>query len=110
MATYISNDAWRTRLAALKQARLDRAIGDVSMLAVHELGALSGHWAEIGERLAVARKARSLGELLQDQVDLLPETRARLRQDQQLRRELLQGLYLDLTRNPDANWAARAAA
>lgn len=35
--------------------------------------------AEVSERLRIARRARSLGELLRDQWDLLPMSQARLR-------------------------------
>lgn len=72
--------------------RLDRALGDLSLLAVHELDSLSGHWAALRERLVVAGKAKGVGELLSDQLDLIPETQARLRRDHQIRRELLRGI------------------
>jgi hypothetical protein len=75
---------------------LDRAVGGFTLVLVHELGALSGHVAEVRERLAVARKARGLGELVRDQVDLLPETRARLRLDQRERAELFRGWVRDV--------------
>ncbi|MEK6807009.1 MAG: hypothetical protein AABY95_10230 [Pseudomonadota bacterium] len=68
---------------------LQRAAMGLAMIAVHEWGALGAHYSELRERVAVARRARGAGELLRDQVDLLPETRARLRQDQHVRRELL---------------------
>ena len=68
---------------------LHRASVSLAMIAVHEWGALRAHYSELRERLAVARRARDAGELLRDQMDLLPETQARLRQDQQVRRELL---------------------
>lgn len=72
--------------------RLDRALSDLSLIALHELDSLTGHWAAIRERLVLAGKARSTGELLQDQMDLLPQTLARLRHDQRSRRELLRGM------------------
>lgn len=72
--------------------RLDRALGDLSLLAVHELDSLNGHWAALRERLVVAGKAKGVGELLSDQLDLIPETQARLRRDHQIRRELLRGI------------------
>jgi hypothetical protein len=73
-----------------------RAVGGFALLVMHELDALSGHVAEMRERLAVARKARGLGELVRDQVDLLPETRARLTLDQRERRALLHSWMADL--------------
>lgn len=77
-------------------AYANRASGGLALILMHELNALSGHWAEARERLAVARKAAGLGELLRDQLDLLPETRARLRLDQAERRALLNGWMADL--------------
>lgn len=64
-------------------------VESASRIGGHEMVALAGHWAEVRERWAVARKARGLGELLRDQLDLLPETRARLRLDHRERRLLL---------------------
>lgn len=77
-------------------AYLERAVSGLTLVLAHEVGALSGHMAEVRERIAVARKARGLGELLRDQADLLPETRARLVQDQRERRALVRGLIADL--------------
>lgn len=73
-----------------------QAVGGLALILVHEVDAVTGHWAEVRERLAVARKSRSLGELLRHQFDLLPETRARLALDQRARRELLSGWWSDL--------------
>lgn len=73
-----------------------RAFGGLALIAAHELNALSGHWAEARERIAVARQARGLGELVRNQFDLVPETRARLALDQRERRELISGLLSDL--------------
>ncbi|MBI3171968.1 MAG: hypothetical protein HYZ32_05150, partial [Hydrocarboniphaga effusa] len=75
---------------------LGRAMGGLTLVLAHEVGALSGHMAEVRERIAVARKARGLIELLRDQADLLPETRARLVLDQRERLTLLNGLIEDL--------------
>ena len=77
-------------------AYLERALDGVTLLLQHELDAVSGHWVEARERLALARKARGLGELLRDQVDLLPETRARLLLDQRERKALLHSWWTDL--------------
>ena len=85
----------------VRRWRLDRALSDLSLLAVHELDSLGGHWAALRERLVVARKARGVGELLSDQLDLLPETQARLRRDHAIRRELLRGVI--------DNWRAAEA-
>lgn len=75
---------------------LDRAIGGMALIAVHEAGALQGHWTEINERVAIARRARTASELIRDQLDLLPESRNRMRRDQDIRRELWRGLVKDL--------------
>jgi hypothetical protein len=77
-------------------AYLERAAGGLTLVLMHETGALSGHLAELRERLAVARKARNVAEMLRDQLDLLPETRARLALDQRERRELISRWLSDL--------------
>lgn len=69
-----------------------RAVDTMALVAAHEWSAIGGHAAAVRERWAVARRARGVSELLRDQVDLLPETRARLHQDHQVRRELLRRL------------------
>lgn len=91
---------------------LDRLLGDVRLLVLHETDALRGHLVAAEERLRVARRARGIGELLRDQVDLLPESRNRWRRDHQIRRELWRGLVRDLRSRPRASrrTAARAAA
>ena len=68
----------------------------LSLLAEHETNALGDHLQALNRRVRVARKARSLGELLRDQLDLLPDTGARLRRDQRLRLQLITGLQRDL--------------
>ena len=73
-----------------------RAVNDLRQIGYHEVDAISGHWSEVGERLAVARVARDVVELLRDQVDLFPETRARMRRNRARRRALLNGLVNDL--------------
>ena len=75
---------------------LDRILGGVALIAVHEAGSIRGHVAAASERLRVARRARGLGELLRDQVDLLPESRNRLRRDRAVRLQLWRGLLRDL--------------
>jgi hypothetical protein len=73
-----------------------RAVGGFALILMHEIDALSGHLAELRERIAVARKARGLTQLLREQVDLLPETRVRLTLDQRERRALLYSWVADL--------------
>ena len=83
-------------------AYADRAVGGLALIVAHELNALSGHWAEARERVAVARQARGLGELVRNQFDLVPETRARLALDRRERRELYAGWLSDLRGTPRA--------
>ncbi|HEX4895455.1 MAG TPA: hypothetical protein VFV11_03905 [Solimonas sp.] len=81
---------------AAPQGYLDRVLGGVSLIALHEAGSLRGHVAAVQERLQIARRARSVSEMLRDQFDLLPESRNRLRRDHQVRRQLWRGLASDL--------------
>ena len=83
----------------LAPAYMERAVTGMAMIAVHEWGALGAHYIELRERFAVARRARSAGELLRDQMDLFPETQARLRQDHQVRRELLRRWFRTISPN-----------
>ena len=78
------------------RAYVARVVDGAMQMLWHEVDALGGHWAELLERLAVASKARGLGELVRHQVDLLPETRARLVLDHRERRALLHSLWTDL--------------
>ena len=71
---------------------LERAIDSVGQIAMHEAGALDNHLLALRERWAVARKARGVGELLRDQIDLLPATRLRLAEDHELRLKLWRSL------------------
>ena len=71
---------------------LERAIDSVGQIAMHEAGALDNHLLALRERWAVARRARGVGELLRDQIDLLPATRLRLAEDHELRLKLWRGL------------------
>lgn len=75
---------------------VNRAVGGLALMLMHEIDALSGHVAELRERLAVARQSQGLGELVRKQVDLLPETRARLVLDQRERSALLRSWVADL--------------
>lgn len=78
------------------RAYVRRAVGGLALVVLHEIDALSGHVAEVRERLAVARQARGLGDLLRVQADLLPETRTRLTLDQRERVALLHSWVADL--------------
>ncbi|HEX4872227.1 MAG TPA: hypothetical protein VFV27_07940 [Nevskiaceae bacterium] len=77
---------------------VDRTLGGLVLMLLHEIEAANAHRLELGERLAVARRARDAGELLRDQLDLLPESRRRLARDHRVRRELWRGLWRDLQR------------
>ena len=86
----------------LKHSRqyASRAFDGLVLLLVNEIDAVAGHWAAARERLAVARQARGIGELIRNQVDLVPETVARLTRDWQRRREYLAGYWSDLRGRP----------
>src|SRR6185503_20090817 len=85
-----------TTLPGNRRAYLEWALDGATLLLQHEIDALSGHWVEVGERLALARKSRGLGDLVRNQVDLLPETRLRLLLDQHERKALLHSWWTDL--------------
>lgn len=80
---------------AINQA-LERAGSGISLLAVHESDSVRGHLSALRERWSVARRARGPGELIRDQVDLLPESRNRMLHDQSVRKELWRGLVKDI--------------
>lgn len=67
---------------------LERALDGVGQIAMHEAGAIDNHLFALRERLAVARKARGAGELLRDQIDLLPASRSRFAADHRRRVQL----------------------
>lgn len=75
---------------------VQRVVGGLALVLMHEADALSGHYAEMRERLSIARRARGIGELVRDQLDLLAETRARLVLDHRERRALLNSWIADL--------------
>lgn len=77
-----------------------RGLDAFALLVMHELDALEGHVAEARERIAVARSARGLGDLLRTQLDLVPETRARLTLNARERRALLNGWMQELKALP----------
>jgi hypothetical protein len=85
-----------TRVPVASRAWLERAVGGAAQILIHELDALSGHWAEVRERVDLARQARGLGDLVRSQADLFPETRARLALDHRERRALLHSWLADL--------------
>ncbi len=58
----------------------------------HEWRSLLGHRAELQERLQLAREARGLRELVQVQIDLVPESWRRFQRDALARRALLSEL------------------
>jgi len=78
------------------RAYVARALDGATRVLMHELDALEGHWVELRERLAVAREASGVAALVRAQLDLLPETRARLALDQRERRALLHSWLTDL--------------
>jgi len=78
---------------------LNTAFDGLQVLVEHENNALDNQLAGLRERLLIARRARNLGELLRDQIDLLPDTQARLQRDHSLRRALLRGFGSDLRRS-----------
>jgi hypothetical protein len=82
---------------------LDRAFSGIALVAVHEVGTLRGHWADVDIRLKVARRARGAGELIRDQIDLLPESRNRVLRDQRVRRELWRGAVKDMSAQESEN-------
>lgn len=75
---------------------LNTAVDGFSVLVEHETSALDNLRAGVQMRIVVAKKARSLGELLRNQLDLVPDTQARLRHDHSVRSELLKGFRRDL--------------
>ncbi len=61
-------------------------------IAQHEAQALAAHRAALQQRWHVARRTRTFAELLRHQIDLLPLTIRRLRDDHRQRVILLQAL------------------
>lgn len=68
----------------------------LSLLAEHETNALGDHLQALNRRVTIARRARTFGELLRDQFDLLPDTGARLSRNHRSRRALLADLRREL--------------
>ena len=96
MSNKPSNTRGLYRIKRKFNAYVDRAVGGAALLAVHEANSLRGHTTEIGERLRVARRSHGLRELIRDQVDLIPESRNRVRRDHEVRMQLCRGLIRDL--------------
>lgn len=80
-----------------REIYLDRVFGGAALIALHEAGSLQGHLEGVNERLRVAARARNVGELIRNQIDLIPETRNRFVRDHTVRRELWRGFVRDLT-------------
>ncbi len=80
-----------------REIYLDRVFGGAALIALHEAGSLQGHLEGVNERLRVAARARNVGELIRDQIDLIPETRNRFLRDHEVRRQLWRGFVRDLT-------------
>ena len=82
--------------AGRREIYIDRVFGGAALIALHEAGSLQGHLEGVNERLRVAARARNVGELIRNQIDLIPETRNRFLRDHAVRRELWRGLLRDL--------------
>lgn len=75
---------------------LNTAMDGFSVLVEHESNAFDDLVASLRERVSVARNARNMGELLRNQLDLLPDTHARLLRDHAVRGQLLKGFGRDI--------------
>ncbi|ULQ47548.1 hypothetical protein JN531_004500 [Flagellatimonas centrodinii] len=84
------------RLSGRLHRVVDQTVEATALLATHEVDALRGHWSELRERVILARHARTPGQLIREQLDLLPESRNRLRHDHRVRRSLWLGVRQDL--------------
>ena len=78
------------------QQMLNIAMDGLSVLVEHENNALEDLRCSLRERWVIATKARGIGELLRHQIDLLPDTQARLRRNHKVRRQLLAGWTRDV--------------
>jgi len=67
---------------------LDHAVEGLGEIAVYESQSLDRHLDALRVRVSVASKARGLGELIRDQIDLIPATQALLMDDYRERRVL----------------------
>ena len=98
----MSSPRHRRPLARRSGIAASRLLDGLSTIALHEADAFNALLIAAGERLRIALQARSAAELLRDQIDLLPESRNRLRHDHAVRRQLWRGLIRDLRRNAAA--------
>lgn len=76
---------------------MSRTANSLAQLAQHEVHAFGNQIDGLRERVSVARRARSFGELVRNQLDLLPDTHSRLRRDHAQRERLLRDLSQQLT-------------
>ena len=77
---------------------VDRIVGGVSLIVLHEADALTGHAQALFTRLRSAWRTRGLHALLREQRSLLRQAERRCRDDHAIRRELWHGLLKDLRR------------
>ncbi len=68
---------------------INQIIDVIRTLLRHERTALAGHRHAMLEQLAVAGRARTLSQLINEQIDLVPEIRRRLRRNAETRRAIL---------------------
>lgn len=76
------------RIGRIPNAAADTAhilFGAGAELVWNEAGTLRGLRADLAERIAAARESHDMFDLIDAQLDLWPETRLRLRADQQRR-------------------------
>jgi hypothetical protein len=66
----------------------------------HERAALAGHRHAMLEQLAVARRARTLSQLINEQIDLVPESRRRFQRNAEVRRAILAELGIVRCQTP----------
>ena len=75
---------------------VDRVLGGVALLALHETDAIAGHATALRERVRAAGQARSLRQFWREQRALQVLTRRRFHDDHAIRLELWRGLLNDL--------------
>ena len=71
--------------------------GTGANLAWIEVSALRGHRADLATRFSLARSANDVFELIDNQLDLMHETRRRLANDRARRREAVERMRKNLT-------------
>ena len=77
---------------------IDRVIGGVALIVLHEVDALSGHGRALVARWRSMWRSRSHLERWREQRSLNRQTARRLHDDRLIRRELWRGLWRDLRR------------